>query len=241
MNPGRRSLIGLGIAGLPLALLSPNLAKGAQLSQHPVDPLLEYLANETKQNCRLARRLGRERGNALRRLGANLEVVGAYMYSRDDVAVLRRTIGRRVRNEGIDSVALALQQAWPAFAATVARTYDVNPPEQLDYTWITKAIDRFQRYGFPRFGGVRSCFEREADRAEMADGRAGAIALIRQTPGSDYGPPGWAVGSGDGSMSCYELGILIAFMGIGAFIPDMGFTFGLTAATLTALYAIACG
>jgi len=215
MNPTRRSLCGLGLASVPLAALGPRLLPAARQTVERVDPLLAYLVEDTRRNCRLARRPGRERAQSVRGLGANLGVLTAYLHSRHPMAGIHYAIRQRLNNEGVDTVAQRARDAWPGLASALAREYQVPLPDVPEYRALTTAIENLQRYGCPRLGGMRGWFEREADRIEQTEGRAGATALVRQTPGSDFGPAGWNAGIGDpDQLSCWDLGVFVAALAV---------------------------
>jgi len=240
MNPTRRSLCGLGIASVPLAMLGPRVYSAEQGTTETRDSFLAYLVEDTKRNCRLASVPGRERAHAFRRLGANAEVLTAYVLSRPGVAAVKDAVGQRVRREGIDAVAHKVRERWPEYAAGLSREYGVAFPADLDYPTVIKAIENVQRYGCPRLGGVRGWFEREADQIDRLEGRGAATVLARQTPGNDFGPDGWSAGLGDNEgVSCYKLGVTLAAMYlVTEILPDLNL--GTVLAILGVVYAVAC-
>ena len=241
MNPTRRALCGLGVASVPLAMFGPRVFSAEQASTEAADAFLAYLAEDTKRNCRLAARPGRERAQAFRRLGANLEVAVAYAHSRDAIRDVKRRVSARVQAESLDAVALRVREGWRAFAAELGRDGGITVPPELDHDVVTAGIARAQRYGCPRATGVRAWLEREADRLDRLEGRA-AAAIPVQTPGNDYGPEGWSAGIGDPPpMSCYDLGVLIAVIwAVIEVCPDFGAPLRIPAAILGVVYAVSC-
>ena len=240
MNPTRRALCGLGLASVPLAMIGPRVFSAEQGKADMPDSFLAYLVEDTKRNCRLASLPGRERAHAFRRLGANAEVLTAFVLSRTPADSINGAVERRVSEEGVDALALRLRETWPGRASIVGRDYGVALPQHLDHPTVTAAIENVRRYGCPRLGGVRRWFEREADRIEQSEGRLNVPVLTRQTPGNDFGPPGWSAGLGDGSeFSCWDLGVIIASLYfLVEVVPDLrlGGILGL----LGVVYAVVC-
>jgi hypothetical protein len=244
MNPTRRSLCGLGIASVPLAIISPKVFSAAQDPAQDADPLLAYLEEDTKRHCRLLQQPGAQRAIHLRALGANIDVLAAYFHSRMPVARIQEKFVRRLQDEGGGVLAQKALEAWPREAARISRDFGVPLPQDLQPALVDKAIESVARYGCPRMSGVRKCLEAEADRIERWEGRVGLVMPVRQTPGNDYGPPGWAAGIGDfgGQLSCWDLELLMAAIGIIiAFQPETATILGEIGAILAAAYVIACG
>ena len=244
MNPTRRSLCGLGIASVPLAIISPKVFSAAQDPAQGADPLLAYLEADTKRHCRLAQQPGAQRANHLRALGANIEVLAAYFHSRMPVARIQQTLARRMQDEGVGVLAQKARDAWPRQAARITKDFGVALPQDLQPLLVDKAVESVARYGCPRMSGVRGLLEAEADRIERWEGRVGLVTTIRQTPGNDYGPPGWAAGAGDfgGELSCWDLELLMAAIGLViAFQPETATVLGEIGAIIGAAYVIACG
>lgn len=240
MNPTRRALCGLGLASVPLAMIGPRVFSAEQGPAGTPDSFLTYLLEDTKRNCRLASVPGRERAHAFRRLGANAEVLTAFVLSRAPAAGIKGAVERRVGEEGVDALALRLRDAWPGRASVIGRDYGVALPQHLDHQTVTAAIENVRRYGCPRLGGVRRWFDREADRIEQWEGRPNAPVLIRQTPGNDFGPPGWSAGLGDGAqMSCWDLGVIIAALYLlTEIVPDL--QLGAILGVLGLVYTVVC-
>jgi len=239
MNPTRRALCGLGLASVPLAMIGPRVFSAEQGTADTPDSFLAYLVEDTKRNCRLASVPGRKRADAFRRLGANAEVLTAFVLSRAPAAGIKSAVERRAGEEGVDALALRLREGWPGRASVIGREYGVALPQHLDHPTVTAAIENVRRYGCPRVGGIRRWFDREADRIEQWEGHAAPV-IIRQTPGNDFGPPGWSAGLGDGAQfSCWDLGVIIAALYlVMEIVPDLqlGGILGL----LGLVYAVVC-
>jgi hypothetical protein len=240
MNPTRRSLCGLGIASLPLAMIDPGLVKAARKAGNQEDELLAVLVRDTVRNCRLAARPGRGRAGYVRALGANVDMLAAYLHSRPQLPEKVRALAARVRAEGPDRLAFAARDAWPAVASDLATQYGVQPPGDLDHAVLVTAALHLARHGVPRMHGVRRLLDREADRLE-AFGGAAAVP-VRQTPGNDFGPAGWSAGIGDpNEPSCYDLGILMALLMFLELIPELATVAAGIMAAVAMVAALACG
>ncbi len=240
MNETRRRLVGLGVVGAPLAIAGRHLLVQAQESPGP-DPLLAYLVEDTKRNCRLAAQAGPGRSKHLRALGANVEMAGAYLLSRHSAPSIAAMIDQRATEQGTAAFEQAILDAWPGRVQAIRAEYGVALPAQLEPDWVTKAVEYVRKHGFPNVHFLRVGLEHQADRIDQAEGQGSAVTVIRQTPGNDFGPAGWAAGTGDpGFGSCYSLGIFAAVFGALAFLPDFG-ALGPIAAVAAIYYAIVCG
>jgi len=242
MDRTRRSLCGIGIASVPLAMIPPKLFPAVQEAGAATDPLLAHLAAETRRHCRAASRPGARRGVHLRGLAANLGMLTVYMESRLPIAEIEASLRTRLREEG-GALMQRARDEWPVHAARMGKELGLRVPKALDEAALSQAVENIERYGCPRLGGVRRLLESEADRVERAEGRGLTTTSIRQTPGSDYGPPGWAAGAGDPgfTLSCYELAVLIAALAIVlAYEAGLASAFGQVVAVLNLLVTIAC-
>lgn len=214
MDRTRRSLCGLGIAGVPLAVLAPTLLSAAQEPVAAADPFLAYLVAETRRNCLGATHAGRNRTSYIRAVGANVETLSCYLHSRPGLREMEARIKSRLREEGVDALALQARDNWTRVASDLVRDYGIVPPADLDHATLTTALHTYERWGLPNFHAVRRHLERQADAIDLLEGRNSA-AVATQTPGNDYGPAGWNAGIGDpGTPSCYQMGVLLALLGV---------------------------
>jgi hypothetical protein len=245
MDRTRRSLCGIGLASVPLAMVAPKLLPAAQerAAGAAADPLLAYLAAETRRHCRAALRPGARRSIPLRGLAANVGMLTVYVQSRLPIAEIEASLRTRLREGGGGALMQKTRDEWPVHAARMGKELGLRVPKALDEAALSQAVENIERYGCPRLGGVRRLLESEADRVERAEGRGLTTTSIRQTPGSDYGPPGWAAGAGDPgfTLSCYELAVLIAALAIVlAYEAGLASAFGQVVAVLNLLVTIAC-
>jgi hypothetical protein len=241
MDRTRRSLCGLGIASVPLAVIAPKLLPAAQDPAEEPDPMLAYLVAETMRNCRAAARPGRGRGRYVRALGANVETLSAYLHSRPRALELGARIKQRVRDEGADVLAARARDKWPRLASELARDYGVTPPADLDNDALAIGLHNLESRGLPNFRAVRRYLDREADAIEFSEGRAAAVTPARQTPGNDYGPPGWNAGIGDpNELSCYDLGVFMGALALLELIGELAQMVKPILAILAFAFAIAC-
>jgi hypothetical protein len=241
MDRTRRSLCGMGIASVPLAVIAPKLLPAAQ--EPAEDPLLAYLAAEARRHCRGASRPGAPRAAHLRGLAANVGMLTTYMHSRLPVADIEASFRRRVQDEGSAVLAQKAREAWPRDAERLGKEFGVRLPRELDEAAASRAIENIERYGCPKLGGVGRWIEAEAERVERWEGRAAAAAPVRQTPGNDFGPPGWAIGSGDPgfTVGCYELAIIVAAVEVLlVFQPELMPVFAQIAVILNLVMTVAC-
>lgn len=243
MDRTRRSLCGLGIASVPLAVIAPKLLAAAQEPGQAGDPLLAYLAADTKRHCRAASRPGEAQAPHVRALAANLGILATYVHSRLPVAEMEASFRARVAEEGSTAVSQRFREVWPVHLDRIGKDFGVQLPNQFDEAAVLRAIENLDRYGCPRLGGMRRWMETEADRLEHLEGRSAAAKLVRQTPGSDFGPPGWSAGVGDPgfSLTCWDLNVLVAAVGVLiVFEPMAGVAFAQAAVILNFVIAIVC-
>jgi hypothetical protein len=166
-----------------------------------------------------------------------------YVESRLPVAEVEASLRTRLREGGGGGLMQKARDEWPMHAARIGKELGLRVPKALDEAALSQAIENLERFGCPRLGGVRRWLENEADRVERAEGRGMTPASIRQTPGSDYGPPGWAAGAGDPgfTLTCYELAVLISALAVVlAYEAGLASAFGQIVAILNLVATIAC-
>jgi hypothetical protein len=243
MDRTRRSLCGMGIASGTLAMVAPKLLSAAQEPAGGADPLLAYLAAETRRHSRGLSRPGAPRGAHMRALASNFGMLTAYMNSRLPLAEIDASIRRRIQEDGAGVFAQRARDAWPGHADDLARQFGVRVPRDLDDPNVPRAVDNLERHGCPRLGGVSRWLEAEAERIERLEGRVAMARPVRQTPGSDFGPPGWAIGTGDPgfTLGCSELAIILAAIELVlVFVPEVAPVFAQIAVILNMAMAVAC-
>jgi hypothetical protein len=243
MDRTRRSLCGLGIASVPLAVVAPRLFPAAQGAAGEPDPLIAYLAAETRRHCRAASRPGAPRAAHMRALASNFGMLAAYAHSRLPLADIDAAFRRRVQEDGSVVLAQKFHETWPDHAERLAREYGVRVPRELDDVVLSRGIDNLERFGCPRLGGVSRWLESEAGRVERFEGHGPAATPVRQTPGNDFGPPGWAIGTGDPgfTVGCSEIAIILAAIEIVlVFVPEVATVFAQIAVILNFAMTVAC-
>jgi hypothetical protein len=226
---GRRAFLRAGagcamplLAGSVLAAREPSgAAAPGPVGQGGVDPVLAHLEQELVRTYHSMRGPAGIRGEHVRSLAANLELVGVCLDSDPAVAGAAAGIRRRIADHGRDATVLAGLAAYDGLAADLSLQHGITPGRPPDAARLADVLDRVAVSGLRlNLRGHRARLNRlaaELDRAGAFRGGTAGPLLIRQKPGDDFmGYP--ETPRGAGMTPCDFLAWLEAYLGLVAVV-----------------------
>jgi hypothetical protein len=194
-RPGRRTFLRMG-AGCAVPLLAGEWSTGAgsrsAQPQEPAwsDPVLEHIRQELVRTYRGVRGAASARGEHVRTLAVNLDLMGAYLQSRQHGERADAALRRRVEEKGREATAQELMAAYGDVAVEIGVQYDLASRAARDVHGACVALDAVSTHGIMAFlRGPKAALYKLASRLDRADPAYGAKAnllLVRQKPGDDF-------------------------------------------------------
>jgi len=201
-RPDRRAFLRVGagcamplLAGGVLAARGPSradeaAAPGPNVGQDGVDPVLAHIEEELARTYHAMRGPAGVRGEHVRSLAANLELVGVCLDSRPAAAGAAAAIRRRMTAHGRDATVQDGLAAYDRLVADLSLQHRLTPGKPPDAERLAGALDRVAGSGLRfRVRGHRSRLNRLSaaiDRAEAIRGAKARPLLVRQKPGDDF-------------------------------------------------------
>jgi hypothetical protein len=231
-RPDRRGFLRVGagcamplLAGSVLAVRGPS--RGAEAvaraagGPDAVDPVLAHLEQELVRTYHTMRGPAGIRGEHVRSLAANLELVGVCLDANPTIAAAAAGIRRRVAERGCDAVAQEGLAAYDRLTTDLSLHHGITPGQPPDAARLAGVLDRIGVSGLRlNFRGHRARLNRlaaELDRAGALRGGAASPVLIRQKPGDDLmGYP--EIPPGTGTTLCEFLAWLEGYLGLVAVV-----------------------
>jgi hypothetical protein len=216
--PDRRSFLRVG-AGCALPLLAGGMVTGrgtaeaAEASQRlterdSTDPVPTHVQRELARTYHAMRGPAGIRGEHVRSLAANLDLLGAWLRSRNDDARADAALRKRIEENGREATAQECLAAYGEIAAEVHLQYGVAPRAGRDMSRAAEALDSVAAQGvFSAVRGHRAALNTLAaivDRAETVRAAKPTRLMVHQKPGDDFlgYPPGSVL---DGLTLCQHL------------------------------------
>jgi hypothetical protein len=253
-RPDRRAFLRVGagcamplLAGGVLAARGPSradeaAAPGPNVGQDGIDPVLAHIEEELARTYHAMRGPAGVRGEHVRTIAANLELVGVCLESSRAGARAAAAIRRRLAERGRDATVQDSLTAYDRLLEDLALQHGIAPGRLPEAAQLAAALDTVAAKGLRlNLRGHRARLHRlatEVDRAgAMRDAKASPL-LVRQKPGDDIG--GYPeISPGAGMTLCDFLAWLEAYLGLVAVIMAMS---GLEVpAGIAALLAIVVG
>ncbi len=217
----------------------------AQSQPSETDPVIDHVARELVRVCRAMQGVEGVKGEHVRTLASNLDLVAAHGLQAGLDPKLAAALNEGVGRSGREGFAQDLMMRHVEAIASISERYGLKSRSQLDLGRMAEAIDLAGRQDFT------PVFERAARGlarlgAEFDRGRLAQVRVVRvgeQKPCDELGgcwtdvPP----------MGCAELRLLMHFMALTCGITGiMGAglyagIFGLLAEILAILYDVNCG
>ncbi len=201
-RPDRRAFLRVG-AGCAMPLLaggvlaSRGLARaeegtvpGAPVGQDAVDPVLAHVEQELARTYHAMRGPTGVRGEHVRTIAANLDLVAACLESSRAAPRAEAAIRRRLGEHGLDATARDGRAAYDRLLDDLARQHGIAPGRPPEIARLSAALDTIGADGLRlKLHGHRTRLNRlaaEIDRAgAMPDAKANPL-LVRQKPGDDF-------------------------------------------------------
>jgi hypothetical protein len=228
LRPDRRAFLRVGagcamplLAGGVLAARGPSreaetVALGS-VGQEAVDPVLAHLEQELVRTYHAMRGPAGIRGEHVRSLAANLELVGVCLDFHPAIAGAAAGIRRRIAERGCHAMVQEGLAAYDRLTADLSLQHGIAPGRPPDAARLADVLDRIAISGL-RFNlrGHRARLNKLATDLDRAGAPRGGVAsplLIRQKPGDDFlGYP--ETPSGAGISLCEFLAWLEGYLGL---------------------------
>ena len=222
MDRTRRSLCGLGIASVPLAVIGPKLLPAAQEAGSGTDPLLAYLAAETARNCG-ASRTAKSHAGAIRASARCERRRRSPCTCTPDPVRRSGPNGEAARARRRDRTV-----TWQGAGELAARCWPDSRRRTGSHRWPTWTMDALRlaskrrATGMPKLGAVRhrwnvrrisSSRARDATPQQRQSDRRPAATMAQRGGIAGIGDPGVAV-------SCHEVGVLLGALGRPGTFPE---------------------
>jgi len=233
---GRRAFLRVG-AGCAVPLLAGGVlatrgmaraeetAAPGPIEQDAVDPVLAHVEQELSRTYHAMRGPTGVRGEHVRTIAANLDLVGACFESGRAAARPDTAIRRRLAEHGRDATVRDGLAAYDRLLEELALQHGIVPGRPLDAARLAAALDTVAADGCRlQIGGHRARLHRLAAEIDSARAKRAAIAhprLLRQKPGDDFmGYP--EIPPGNGTSMCEFLLLLEAYLGLVAVAFALG-------------------
>ena len=208
LRPDRRAFLRVG-AGCAVPLLaggvlaSRGLAGTAEtagadsIDQDAVDPMLAHVEQELARTYHAMRGPAGVRGEHVRSLAANLDLIGVCLRARSDDTRADAAFRRTLEDRGRDAAAQECVAAFNGLAADLSQQYGIVPHGARRVAQMADALDSVAAKGLVTpMQGHRAALNRLAaslDRAEAMRGMTAKRLAVRQKPGDDFlGYPPWS-------------------------------------------------
>jgi hypothetical protein len=195
VQPGRRAFLRFGTGcALPLvvggALNAARAAAAPPADPPATDAVLDHIRQEAVRVYHGMSGEAGPRGEHVRRLAANLELLGAYLQAREDGARIDSAFRRRVHEQGREATVRQLMAGYGDLAVEAALEHGVVSRVACDTQGALAALDRVARGGVvATLRGQKAGLSRLAarvDRANLERERTTALRAVRQKPGDDF-------------------------------------------------------
>jgi hypothetical protein len=234
--PDRRAFLRVGAGcAMPLLaggmLVSRGLAGSAEaavpgsIGQNEIDAVLTCIEQDLAQTYHAMRGPAGIRGEHVRSLAANLELVGVCLESNRAAARAEAAIRRRLAEQGRDATVQDGLTAYDRLLDDLALQHGIVPGRPLEVTRLAALLDTVAAKGLRlNLRGHRARLNRlaaELDRVGVRRGGMASPLLIRQKPGDDFlGYP--EVRPGAGMTLCEFLAWLQAYLELVAVALALG-------------------
>jgi hypothetical protein len=246
----RRLFLRLSVFSVAPLLAAGTLAQvaGAWTGATPqptADPILDHVSRELLRVCRGMRGVEGVKGEHVRTLAANLDLVAAHLQQSGTDCRLDAGLRDGVGRSGRDAFALELHARHTDIAADTAVRFGIASRVRLDDVETAAALDRLQQDGVvpslsqavPGLIGLGAWIDRHRTNKEPE------VLRVRQKPGDDflgynlYPPPTYRCS--DLKLLVHEMSIAGALFGICGSAMGGG-VFALLAEGLWILYDYGC-
>jgi hypothetical protein len=194
-RPGRRACLRMG-AGCAVPLLAGELS-GVAGSREPQaaeqewsDPVLDHIRQELVRTYRGVRSAAGARGEHVRALAVNLDLMGAYLQSRKHGERADAALRRRVEEKGREAAAQELMAAYGDVTVEIGLQYGVASRASRDVHGACAALDTVTAHGvMASLRGPKAALYRLAallDRSDPTYGGKARLLVVRQKPGDDF-------------------------------------------------------
>jgi hypothetical protein len=217
-GPDRRGFLRAGAAcAMPLlaggVLTSRGMPGGVETGAGPAerdasDPVLTHVQQELARTCHAVRGPAGIRGEHVRALAANLDLIGVCLQSAGSAPRADAALRRRIEEKGREATAEECLAAFDDLAVEMNLQFGVIFHPGRDPSRAAAAIDSVAAWGsVSTVRGHRAALHRLAasiDRADLMRGGTARPLAVCQKPGDDFlgYPPGSAL---DGLTLCQHL------------------------------------
>lgn len=240
----RRTFLSLGLGcAVPLLVGGGVLDATGTLAdwERPAsaDPVMDHISRELMRAYNEMRGPAGVRGEHVRTLAANLDLLGAHLEGRGDDRRLDAVLRRRIRENGREGTVQELSARYADLVVGLSLQHGVVSRVETDDQRSLAALDSLVTHGVVgRLRGSNSGLRQLAaniDRAKAVQHAKPVAVVLRQKPGDDflgYPPP-------DGNMNWCTfmaamvdgLGMIAAVLGVTGLGPAAGMV-GMAAGTL---------
>ncbi len=214
-------------------------------AQSTNDPVMDHISRELMRVYWGMQGVGGVKGEHVRALAANLDLLAAQLQATGDDQRLNEQLGKGVLRSGRDAFAQELLAGYTGVAAETAARYGLANRARLDPSGTKAAVELLERDGIAAvLQKANAGLLKLAAVIDRNRGNANTqVLLARQKPGDDF--LGYNLFPGPG-YSCADLKFLIHEMGIAAAVFGLcgsalgGGVFALFAEGLSMLYDYGC-
>jgi hypothetical protein len=202
-RPDRRAFLRVG-AGCAVPLLAGGVlasrglaraeeaaAPGPIVGQDAVDPVLAHVEQELARTYHAMRGPTGVRGEHVRTIATNLDLVAACLESGRAAARAEAAIRRRLAEHGRDATVQEGLAAYDRLLEELALQHGIAPGRSPEIARLTDALDTIGAHGLRlKIHGHRTRLNRlaaEIDRAGATRDAKASPLLVRQKPGDDIG------------------------------------------------------
>jgi hypothetical protein len=194
-RPDRRTILSLGVGCAVPLLIGGTMGEASDVTakvqgQPPSDQVADHISREVTRVYHGIRSAAEIRGEHVRTLAVNLDLLGAHAQGRKDDARVDATLRRRIRDRGREATVEELRARYGDLAVGLSVQHGVMLRVAPDGPEAIAALDVLAGHGLiANLRGHKVGLHRLAaqiERAAMGRGATAVPLAVRQKPGDDF-------------------------------------------------------